>query len=479
MVNNLPDDILGAIMKSLHVHHFPHCRLYNGTFIDSPILLTHVCRRWRQMALSLRTLWSCIHITPKQPTGYYNIIDTYLTRSGNLPLTILFVCHTNDFLENPGWDVGWDEFQESEWPRFELCWKRLLLRQDRGKYCAIFTLFAEITGFLLKSLDDAVFPQLEYLGVTSYSEVDEATAPDCTLNFSAPLLNHFRTDVLPALDSGPKIFQNLTQLKLNKIDMEAGHFLRTLSIMSSTLTTLILSEMHFYCPVLLLPTIVTLPRLEYLALCMVNELYPTVSSSSETNNITSLLCQGSSQLKTLHISGGRDFYIHVAANTTTFPAVQRLEYAAAHLERHIYTFLSRFPSLRELDILQPTNASSLLKEISNKDHDQPLCPNLHTLGIQGSMEGSVLLGFIQNRVRTGHPIQKLLLRTSTITRIPRSTLAAIEGLRAPVDISQTYPGRSPGPNAGELTIPAWDTERDRPAFIPWDNSYSWNFHDQF
>lgn len=476
-VNDLPDDALREIMKAVHLHHFPHCRLYSGSFVDSPVPLTHVCRRWRQTATSIRALWSCIHITPKQPVGYHNMLEFYLARSGNAPLTILFVCHTNAFRENPEWDIGWEDFQESKWPGFKLCWSQLVLQQNRWRHCAIFSLFAEGTVYFLKSLDGAFFPQLEYLGITSYSEIDDATAPDCTLAFSAPALKHFRTDVLPVLQSGPDVFRGVTELKLNKIEMDGRHFLQILSTMFSTLTSLALSEVQFSSTRLLAPAPVTLPRLQYLALCLVLEFHPILPFVSETRNIASLLCQGSPNLTTLHISGDKDFLIHIVANTTTFSTVQRLEYATARLERHICTFLSRFPSLRELDLLQPTNMPSLLNEISNFERTESLWPNLHSMAIQGYVEESVLLRFVQNRARTGHPVRKLFLSKGTLAKLHNPAFEAMEKLH--VDVSGAYPGQRRDPGSGELTIPAWDTEKDRPAFIPWNGTYAWNFYDQF
>ncbi|KIP11850.1 hypothetical protein PHLGIDRAFT_417507 [Phlebiopsis gigantea 11061_1 CR5-6] len=478
-IHDLPEDILLKVMDASHVHRFPHCRLYNSSTPDSPVTLAQVCRRWRQSALALPSLWSCIHVTPELSSGCDDMVDAYLSRSGYLPLTIVFICHTTAFKEHPGWDVGWEEFESTIWPRFKRSWDHLVLQQSRWKHCAIYSLYAEASVYLIQSLDRAIFPQLEHFGVTSYSEVDEDTT-DCTLKFFAPALTHFRTDIVPTLHSSSEFFQNLTELKLSKVTIEAGLLARILASVSSTLTVLVLAEVLVVRPHTITLTPMTIRRLRYIALCMVHGVDPAGSPVVQIS-ITSfvpLLCQGSPELRTFHLSCDGEFLMNLCNSSTksTFKQVERLEYATTHRERSAWVLLTRFTSLRELYLLQPIDISFVLDQITRESYSMASWRHLHTLAIQGEAKGSTLLKLLQARARIGCPIRKLVLGQETLSRLTPSVRDSIQGFGVEV---MPYPGQPVPPDSSGLTILAWDTDRDRPAFVPWNNTYLWDFEDQF
>ncbi|KAL0070039.1 hypothetical protein AAF712_002936 [Marasmius tenuissimus] len=95
-----PADIWGEI--------FTHCLPTNKlnvavcTVKEAPLLLTTVCRAWREIALNTPRLWSSIHIffatpsssatgiphTPEQQAGIFQGIKLWLDRSGSRPLTL-------------------------------------------------------------------------------------------------------------------------------------------------------------------------------------------------------------------------------------------------------------------------------------------------------------------------------------------------------------------------------------------------------
>ncbi|KAJ7872303.1 hypothetical protein B0H14DRAFT_186186 [Mycena olivaceomarginata] len=80
----LPNEIVCEIF----IHFlpiYPICPPLTGLF--SPILLTHICRRWREIALALPALWRAILIHPNRYPAS-DLVSTMLSRSGPCPLSI-------------------------------------------------------------------------------------------------------------------------------------------------------------------------------------------------------------------------------------------------------------------------------------------------------------------------------------------------------------------------------------------------------
>ncbi|KAJ7286568.1 hypothetical protein C8J57DRAFT_1708825 [Mycena rebaudengoi] len=90
-IRSLPSDILDEIFSwSVPV------RLPESDFVGGPWILTHVCARWRNVAISLPALWSTIHLLDVRIP--LNILTTQLERSRPCPLTIdLFANHFAGF----------------------------------------------------------------------------------------------------------------------------------------------------------------------------------------------------------------------------------------------------------------------------------------------------------------------------------------------------------------------------------------------
>ncbi|KAF8956477.1 hypothetical protein BDZ97DRAFT_188204 [Flammula alnicola] len=71
--------------------------------VYAPLTLGAVCRKWRQIAWSTPYLWTtiCINLlTPKSPQLKGQLVQEWLNRSGDLPLSI-YIYHNNDFKPLP------------------------------------------------------------------------------------------------------------------------------------------------------------------------------------------------------------------------------------------------------------------------------------------------------------------------------------------------------------------------------------------
>ncbi|KAJ6481868.1 hypothetical protein C8R45DRAFT_313863 [Mycena sanguinolenta] len=89
-VLTLPDEIIAEIFVRF-LPSYPICPPFVGPL--SPISLTHICHRWRAVALATPTLWKAIEFRcsyncecPAFPLG-----GTWLSRSGSCPLSIRIV----------------------------------------------------------------------------------------------------------------------------------------------------------------------------------------------------------------------------------------------------------------------------------------------------------------------------------------------------------------------------------------------------
>ncbi|KAJ7902503.1 hypothetical protein B0H14DRAFT_3707366 [Mycena olivaceomarginata] len=84
-VLTLPTEIVGEFF----IHFlpiYPTCPPLTGTL--SPIILTHICREWREIALASPVLWRAVKIS-----WNIDLAPTVLTRSGRSPLSI----HINEW----------------------------------------------------------------------------------------------------------------------------------------------------------------------------------------------------------------------------------------------------------------------------------------------------------------------------------------------------------------------------------------------
>jgi hypothetical protein len=101
-----PDDVLREIF------HFCLPSEHNALIDpdEAPMLLGRICRHWRSVTHSTPNIWSSLHIAPidyrqappKILVRFGRVIEKWLERSGNCPLSISFLDHFDPFdLSNP------------------------------------------------------------------------------------------------------------------------------------------------------------------------------------------------------------------------------------------------------------------------------------------------------------------------------------------------------------------------------------------
>lgn len=81
----LPAEIVSEIFIHVLLPPYPICPPLAG--ISSPTQLTHVCRKWREIASSTPSLWRAITIPHSWDLGR-SFVQTWLRRSGSCPLSL-------------------------------------------------------------------------------------------------------------------------------------------------------------------------------------------------------------------------------------------------------------------------------------------------------------------------------------------------------------------------------------------------------
>lgn len=94
----LPDDVL----QEVFVRTLPTSRLPGMSSTQAPVVLTHVCRRWRELALANPHLWSGIHVSKLARSGdssdedrarKFAAIGEWISRSRSVPISVSLESH--------------------------------------------------------------------------------------------------------------------------------------------------------------------------------------------------------------------------------------------------------------------------------------------------------------------------------------------------------------------------------------------------
>lgn len=91
LVSRIPDDVLKLIFEQA----YQPCQSSGAPFVESTesqcctqsrLEATHVSRRWRDTAISLPTIWTCVHVEQ-----HIDLLHLWTQRSGALPLHIVYL----------------------------------------------------------------------------------------------------------------------------------------------------------------------------------------------------------------------------------------------------------------------------------------------------------------------------------------------------------------------------------------------------
>ncbi|KIP11840.1 hypothetical protein PHLGIDRAFT_124517 [Phlebiopsis gigantea 11061_1 CR5-6] len=467
-VYTLPEDVVTGIFKTAYEHHFPHCRLDDGMpHTHSPVAVSHVSRRWRGYALSVPTIWTCIHVTPGQHSRYAEVIKAYLIRSRELPISIFFLCHT--IRDRQSW-YPWDAFRRIYWLRYKSCWKYLLAERHRWKNCAVYLGHQRSLTLLLQSIEGKAFPRLEYFGLSPriLPAITNKTLPD----FNTPQLMHLRIDSLPGITGSPlKVFTHLTQLNISGAYSGVGIFLKMLRQASATLQSLTVGRTTFSSgDDLALPSelTLTLPQLTHLTLS-------GIAYDTETiPNMTVVLCRAATFLCDLSLGESADTPDSLAFEGLFLPTVRKLK--SEMLPPRTRESILAFPGLVTLQA--PNNCTEILARAIELDTEVgtgcTAWPELKTVVVE-DVEEAELVDFVEHRAHVQHPLRTLVMKDSSLSKLSAQTMTILQKLKLNVL------RRSDASAALQIddgwTSAYWDPAYDKPILVPWENSTA--FYDQF
>lgn len=112
----IPSEIWGEVF----VQCLPADASTDIDFREAPLLLTQICRAWRSISISMPKLWNSISLSyndhlPSAPESA--LIQTWIMRSGNLPLSIEL--HRTDHWKSLQWSDGYIELLVAHAPRIQ------------------------------------------------------------------------------------------------------------------------------------------------------------------------------------------------------------------------------------------------------------------------------------------------------------------------------------------------------------------------
>lgn len=443
-VYTLPDDVLFEIIKHAYTHNFPHCREETNTLSNSPITFTHVSRRFRQVALAVPTIWTCVHVTPYQNSTYHRMLDLQLERSQALPLSVTFMCNTDSVELN-------DEMIDDQaryitdfayWERhFQTCWGTVVSSIHRMRRLAFLARHGDIISALLDGMlsmltsDPVSMPRMEYLELYLHDMADAYTAE---VNLMAPRLSDLRLyNVYFSQLSTPAAFKNLSKLVLTHWNIGHGsapNLNEVFSALGESLETLVMnnaSATYTSIPF-------NLPQLRYLILKDMNNM----PSWTDFMHKVSAGAPKLSQLKIFsehsrHLSWDHRFTTPVFGAVRELVLFIRAERSSLRSSENFSPFFSAFPSVKHIRITgenAPSYLTILLepwKPHSSSGPATTMCPSLEKLTyssfrLNNADDKDLLPKLVEYRTAIGSPIKELVVDEALTGRFTPQEIEVLE-----------------------------------------------------
>ncbi|KAJ6615366.1 hypothetical protein B0H10DRAFT_2041115 [Mycena sp. CBHHK59/15] len=115
------------ITSEIFINCLPHPNAIYPGLNTAPIVLTRICRAWRDVALSTPRLWESIQMVfgnrrDEKPAKDIALLETWFSRAGNHPLDINLTSH-NDVTKRTV--TQWDKMLPDLFERYSHQWRRL------------------------------------------------------------------------------------------------------------------------------------------------------------------------------------------------------------------------------------------------------------------------------------------------------------------------------------------------------------------
>lgn len=233
----LPDEVLIMILDEACLHNFPRCGVNDMEAPYQSLVLSHISHRWRNLALSLPRIWTCIHISSSSDKSP-RVLDIYLANSQAHPLSVSVACK-----DNYDGTINWKYWHHTtKWKAFWNSWIRLCAIAQRWRHCSITCDATDVMEMLQDSISHSTLTQLQYLQLHC-DENYEDFAIAANMGWASPCLTHLRLRlVIAPLETA--LLGNIVELSLHKQDLDPNFLLR-LSLIIPRLAMLDLSDITF------------------------------------------------------------------------------------------------------------------------------------------------------------------------------------------------------------------------------------------
>lgn len=494
-IQQLPDEVLVLIFEEAYRHDFPRCRYFSGALADSPVVTTHVCRRWRRVALALPSIWACQHVTLDQPKGHLAALRAFIERSGQRPLGVVFVAHSVELLAQYHKDWAetngpWDDFKRKHWPRLHACWTLLLEEHRRWKQCVVYTPLYMAMQAIQKSLCGHDFPKLEFLDLTvqrfKMPSVYEDDWSWDVMDMKAPALKTLRSFQMSTTLYPLSLFNTLTDLALDEDSntrMRPQTFFDILRHAAPTLEVLALGRVIGYG---ITSASQPIPW-RRLRTCYIRNMhgFRMAPAPPGEHSLTFLhvLLSDAPSLETLRFYNDEQLLEHLGAEPLHLPNVRILKYCGHSMSSTVDSeiplkrkkvpmkiwknLIESFPgveivSLRDWDMLPLID---VLKKAGDRSSDAPAWPHLQSLSVVVDRKENreKLLSFLAFRHRIQHPIHELHIIDAFPQ--PGGFELVLQMLRS-VQLAKIK--RLSKDSAVVDHLMPWSRSRDRPRLTPWN-----------